>query len=182
MRVVAGSVRGHPLKTPPGDVRPTMDRVRGAIFSSLGDSVPGAKVLDLFAGSGALAIEALSRGADSAVLVESNPRCVECIRQNLRTTRLEASVQTMDALRFLDLYGRDGFDIIFADPPYAKLPDDRDFASELAQSPALAASLRPGGIAVIERMAGRPEPVTTLALLRIRTYGKTEVAYYARPE
>ncbi|MGB8466384.1 MAG: RsmD family RNA methyltransferase, partial [Terrimicrobiaceae bacterium] len=108
MRVIAGEARGLPLSTPP-NVRPTMDRVRGAIFSSLGDAVPGARVLDLFAGSGAMGIEALSRGAASAVFVDSNPRCAACVRANLRRAKLEASVQVMDALKFLELYAEGNF-------------------------------------------------------------------------
>jgi 16S rRNA (guanine(966)-N(2))-methyltransferase RsmD len=98
-----------------------MDRVKAAVFSSLGDLVPGASVLDLFAGSGAMGIEALSRGASRAVLVDSSERCTRCIRDNLRSAACEASVQTMDAYRFLDLYaGEAEFDLVFADPPYFK--------------------------------------------------------------
>ena len=134
MRVIAGEARGLPLRTPSARVRPTMDRVRGAIFSSLGDAVPGARVLDLFAGSGAMGIEALSRGAVSAIFVEADPRCAACIRENLRRARLEASVQVMDALKFLDLRTNDDFDLIFADPPYAKSSTSRNFAAELLRS------------------------------------------------
>ena len=81
MRVIAGEARGLHLSAPSPAIRPTMDRVREAIFSSLGDAVPGALVLDLFAGSGAMGIEALSRGAASAVFMDVNPCCVECIRE-----------------------------------------------------------------------------------------------------
>ena len=80
MRVIAGEARGLPLHSPAPGVRPTMDRVREAIFSSLGEEVPEARVLDLFAGSGAMGIEALSRGAALAIFVDSDPRCVECVR------------------------------------------------------------------------------------------------------
>jgi 16S rRNA (guanine966-N2)-methyltransferase len=97
-----------------------MDRVRAAIFSSLGDLVLEARVLDLFAGSGALGIEALSRGSRSAVFVEHHGPTSSVIRRNLQYTKLEGSVQQMDAFRFLDLYGGDDFDLIFADPPYLK--------------------------------------------------------------
>ncbi len=183
MRVIAGSARGLPLIQPPAGVRPTMDRVKGAIFSSLGDAVPGARVLDLFAGSGAMGIEALSRGAESAVFVDVNPRSVNCVRDNLRKSKLTGSVQQMDAFRFIELYGDASFDLIFADPPYAKLPEDRDFATELVKLPALAKALRPGGTAIIERVSGRPEPETAgLVLLRVRQYGESEVAYYAHAE
>jgi 16S rRNA (guanine966-N2)-methyltransferase len=158
-----------------------MDRVRGAIFSSLGDAVPGARVLDLFAGSGAMGIEALSRGAASAVFVDSNPRCAACVRENLRRARLEASVQVMDALKFLDLYAAGNFDLIFADPPYAKSSADRDFAAELLQLPALVGALRPSGTFVLERLAGTKVPdARALLLVRVRRYGQSEIAYYIR--
>ena len=149
-----------------------MDRVRGAIFSSLGDAVPGARVLDLFAGSGAIGIEALSRGAASAVFVDSSPRCASCVRENLRRARREASVQVMDALKFLEL-------LIFADPPYAKSSADRDFATELLQNAALVGALRSSGTFVLERRAGSNEPeASTLSLVRLRRYGESEIAYY----
>ena len=181
MRVIAGEARGLPLSTPSPRVRPTMDRVRGAIFSSLGDAVPGARVLDLFAGSGAMGIEALSRGAASAVFVDSNPRCAACVRENLRRARLEASVQVMDALKFLDLYAAGNFDLIFADPPYATSSADRDFAAELLQLPSLVGALRPSGTFVLERLAGTKKPdARALSLVRVRRYGESEIAYYIR--
>jgi 16S rRNA (guanine966-N2)-methyltransferase len=156
-----------------------MDRVREAIFSSLGDAVPGARVLDLFAGSGALGIEALSRGAASAVFVDASPRCAACIRENLRRARLQASVQVMDAFKFLELYGDAGYDLIFADPPYSKSITEHDFASELLQMPALAEALRPNGMLILERPAGSKEPETdALSLVRLRRYGESEIAYY----
>ncbi len=180
MRVIAGEARGLPLSTPP-NVRPTMDRVRGAIFSSLGDAVPGARVLDLFAGSGAMGIEALSRGAASAVFVDSNPRCAACVRANLRRAKLEASVQVMDALKFLELYAEGNFDLIFADPPYAKSSADRDFSAELLRLPSLVGALRSNGTFVLERSAGSDEAEAgALSLVRVRSYGETEVAYYIR--
>ena len=116
-----------------------MDRVKGAIFSSLGELVPGASVLDLFAGSGGMGIEALSRGASAATFVESDERCVRCIRENLRRAGVVGVVQTMDVFRFLDLYaGEDAFDLIFSDPPYAKREGDPDFGETLAASDRIA--------------------------------------------
>ena len=129
-----------------------MDRVRGAIFSSLGDAVVGARTLDIFAGSGAMGIEALSRGAASAMFVDSNARCVSCIKTNLRRTGLEAGVQTMEAMRFLALYVSPGsLDLIFRGTClYKKGRDDRDWARELAESPAILAALDVGGFFVLE--------------------------------
>src|SRR5260221_10662088 len=116
MRVISGSAGGLALSVPDQVARPTMDKVRSAIFSSLGDAVPGARVLDLFAGSGSLGIEALSRGAESAVFVDDARHSAECILRNLRKCRLAAaSVQTMDVSRFLKTYAHEGaFDLIFA--------------------------------------------------------------------
>lgn len=179
MRVIAGEAGGLRLRVPSPDIRPTMDRVREAIFSSLGEAVPGARGLDLFAGSGAMGIEALSRGAASVVFVEASPRCAACIRENLRRARLEASVQVMDAFKFLQLYGGTGYDLIFADPPYTKSAEDRDFARELLLAPALVEALRPKGTLVLERAAASKEPETkALSLVRLRRYGESEIAYY----
>jgi 16S rRNA (guanine966-N2)-methyltransferase len=182
MRIISGTAGGINLATPPSTIRPTMDRVRGAIFSSLADVVPGAKVLDLFAGSGAMGIEALSRGAASAVFVDSNPRCVACIRENLRRAGVEGSVQTMDALRYLSLYGPESnLDLILADPPYSKIEGDRDFAKELTDSPHIAASLAPGGFFVLERhAAGEAAAPEGLTVLRSKRYGGSQVEIYRK--
>jgi 16S rRNA (guanine966-N2)-methyltransferase len=178
MRVVAGSARGIPLRAPRAGVRPTMDRVKAAIFSSLAEKIPGARVLDLFAGSGALGIEALSRGCDSAAFVESDRRAVETIRRNLEKTRLEGAVHPMDAFHFLDRRAEPhAFDIIFADPPYAKAPGDRDCAAELLQSPSLPRALAPGGIFVLEKMPGAKLPAAGWECVRLKRYGSTEVAF-----
>ena len=158
-----------------------MDRVKAAVFSSLGDLVPNACVLDLFSGSGAMGVEALSRGAQSAVFVESNDRCVRSIRENLRRAGVEASVQTMDVFRFLDLYAsEEAFDLIIADPPYNKKPDDTDYASALVLSEKLAATLRPGGLFVLEKECGGPLPDGPLGLIRTKRYGGSEIHYFAR--
>lgn len=121
MRVVAGRLGGRRLRAVPGSAtRPTSDRVREALFSILGDRVSDARVLDLFAGTGALAIEALSRGAAAAVLVEQSPRAVAVIRANLKALDLErvATVRRTKAEAYLRTQ-RDGpFDLVFLDPPY----------------------------------------------------------------
>src|SRR5262245_32255678 len=98
-----------------------MDVVKGALFSSLGDAVIGARVLDLFAGTGALGIEALSRGAASVTFVENDRRAVAAIERNLEKTRLHGTVQSADVFRFLDRFAAPAsFDLILADPPYSK--------------------------------------------------------------
>lgn len=180
VRVIAGQLGGRRLFSPKVEMRPTMDRVRAAIFSSLGDALPGTRVLDLYAGSGAMGIEALSRGAASAVFVDLNPICSACVKSNLRALGLEGSVQTMEAIKFLELYTTEGFDLIFADPPYIKDGQSPDPTPELLT--AVAAALRPSGTLVLEHRAGGVDPApSALALLRSRRYGKSVVDYYTLP-
>lgn len=179
MRIVAGTAGGIVLEIPRTDIRPTMDRVRGAIFSSLGDLVAGATVLDLFAGSGALGIEALSRGAKSAIFVESQPKCVATIRRNLAKAHLTGDVRQTDAFTFLaraDPSSR--YDLIFADPPYCKRVDDRDFIGELFATEILGRILDPGGILILEQAPGSRLPApSNWDLLRQKKYGSTEVLF-----
>ena len=122
MRIIAGKARSLPLKTPAGtDTRPTTDRIKETLFNILQTDVCGCRFLDLFSGSGAIAIEALSRGAAHAVLVEQNGKAAECIRENLIFTRTadRAEVYRCDVLTALRrLEGQKPFDIIFMDPPY----------------------------------------------------------------
>jgi 16S rRNA (guanine966-N2)-methyltransferase len=155
LRVIAGSARGRRLAAPPGDgVRPTQDRVREAVFSALDARgfVDGASVLDLYAGTGALAIEALSRGAALALLVERDPRALDVIRANLDTTTFapRARVEVRDVAAFVASQPpREApFDLVLADPPY-DLTDDavRDVLHALAQP----AWLAPDGVVVLER-------------------------------
>lgn len=125
MRVIAGSARRIPLKTPEGmETRPTTDRIKETLFNMLQYDLADCCFLDLFAGSGAIGIEALSRGAKTAVFVEQNARAAEIVRDNLKATRLEsqAVVMNCDALTALKrLEGKYRFDFIFMDPPYDHL-------------------------------------------------------------
>jgi 16S rRNA (guanine966-N2)-methyltransferase len=121
VRIIAGSARGTRLGPVPRGTRPVSDRAREGVFSSLGQAVPGAHVLDLFAGSGALGLEALSRGAAAATFVERDRAAAAAIRDNLRRTGLgPGEVVTADVLRFLDrgTSDRGGSDLVFLDPPY----------------------------------------------------------------
>ena len=120
MRVISGSARGLKLASPEGlDTRPTLDRVKEALFSILAPELRGAAVLDLFAGSGALGIEALSRGGERAVFVDKSPKAVAVIKKNLESSRLRerATILERDSLDYLRDCGG-GFDLIFLDPPY----------------------------------------------------------------
>lgn len=183
MRIVAGTAGGTTIFVPKGpDVRPTMDRVRAAIFSSLFEVVPGAHVLDLFSGTGALGIEALSRGATEAVLVEKDPRAVKTIERNLAAAKVEAKVVESDVFSYLDRLAPPGhFEIVFADPPYAKKAGERDFTPELLASTALAACLAPTGIFVLEHLPGARLPIGAgWECIRQKRYGATEVAFLTR--
>lgn len=125
MRVIAGSARRTPLKTLEGmNTRPTTDRIKETLFNMLQYDLADCCFLDLFAGSGAIGIEALSRGAKTCVFVEQNPKAMECVRENLNVTKLEkqALVMNCDALTALKrLEGKYRFDYIFMDPPYDQL-------------------------------------------------------------
>ena len=170
-----------------------MDRVRGAIFSSLGERVPEARVLDLFAGSGALGIEALSRGASSATFVESHGPTAGLIRKNLQSTKLDrlpGTVQQMDAFRFLDLYVEEGFDLVFADPPYLKdtrpsAGDVTNLADMLLGHPNLGKALGAEGLLILE--CERRQPLPSLAspitweILSDRSYGESRILILRQP-
>jgi 16S rRNA (guanine966-N2)-methyltransferase len=173
VRIVAGEFKGRRLRMPRGaPTRPTADRVREAIFSMLGD-VTGARVLDLYAGSGALGIEALSRGAASAVFVERDARAASAIRANLDTVGAEAEVSRQDVLAFVR---RDGgsYDLVFCDPPYDSGPR---IAAGLAER--LPALLSTDARIVTESDKRNPLELP-FPLLRERTYGDTRIAIHGR--
>jgi 16S rRNA (guanine966-N2)-methyltransferase len=170
VRVVAGRFRGRSLVAPRGRAtRPTSDRVREALFSILAGSVEGAQVLDLFAGSGALGIEALSRGAAGAVLVDSSAAAVAAIRRNLSAVGVDVEVRRQDALTYLERASLDGrqYDLVFLDPPYRQ-------ASAIGHrlSTALGPVLAPGARVVVESDRRAPLELD-LALLDERRYGDT---------
>jgi 16S rRNA (guanine966-N2)-methyltransferase len=179
MRVIAGSAGGIRLAVPKRGVRPTMDRVKAAIFSSLGEAIVGARVLDLFAGSGALGIEALSRGAKSVMLVEDDRQSVEAIKTNLVKTNLKGGVRHQDVFDFLRRRSnRENFQIIFADPPYEKTVHGESDTEKLLNNENLPRLLEPNGIFVLEK---RPsERISDLKLWRVfrqKTYGATEILF-----
>ena len=180
--MIAGSAGGIPLKTPKTDLRPTMDLVRGAIFSSLGESVVGAHVLDLFAGTGSLAIEALSRGARTATLVEVDRKACAVIADNLSRARLHAGVRCVDVFRFLqNPPSSEPADFIFADPPYLKQPGDRNFGAELLAHSQLPSFLAPEGLLILEVAQHWKLPETPLwECFRRKRYGSTESLFFRR--
>ncbi len=174
MRVVGGELGGRRLASPPArtrEVRPTSERAREAIFSALGERVDGATVLDLFCGTGALAIEALSRGATRAVLVD---RMTRLATRNVRDLALDAQAEVIraDALAYLRR-ARARFDLIFCDPPY-RLADrvDRDLDSLVR--PRLARGAR-----VILESSARSPLRLSLPVVRERVYGEAHIAIYS---
>ena len=171
MRIVAGEFRGRRLAAPRGArTRPTADRVREALFSMLGD-VSGARVLDLYAGSGALGIEALSRGAGSAVFVDRDPHAVAAIERNLESLGLEQEVLRQDAVRFLARAERT-FDLVFCDPPY-------DSASRLAGPLAQGLPALTSEQARIVTESDKRNPLELpFPLITERTYGDTRIAIH----
>jgi len=180
VRVIAGEAKGRRLATirTPG-IRPTSDRVREALFSALGPAVEDARVLDLYAGSGALGIEALSRGADRVVFVEQARDAVDIIHANLALTGLEdrAKVVRSTVEHFLDAgHGSiEGgpFDLVLIDPPYAEGPPTHQLRT-LAAGPLLA----PGAAVVVEgRGPGAGPAVEGLELVSLRRYGDSSLAF-----
>jgi 16S rRNA (guanine966-N2)-methyltransferase len=178
VRVIGGRLRGHTLVAPRGrSTRPTPDRVREALFSIL-QEVDEARVLDLFAGSGALAIEALSRGAAEATFVDSSGAAIAAIRRNLATLRLAAEVRRQRVLPFLEGARRDArqYDLVFVDPPYRHASA---LGGEL--SVALAPVLAPGARVVAESDPRAPLELERLVGVDERRYGDTLIRIYRAP-
>jgi 16S rRNA (guanine966-N2)-methyltransferase len=182
MRVIAGRAGGVRLVSPKIGVRPTMDRVKAAIFSSLGETVIGARVLDLFAGTGALGIEALSRGAESVLFVDEDRQSITAIEKNLAKTRLEGRVRQQDVFSFLKNAGASGeeFGIVFADPPYEKMKSGERFTEKLLADPLLPKILEKSGLFILEKRPSENLPETKFwEVIRQKTYGATEVLFLA---
>jgi 16S rRNA (guanine966-N2)-methyltransferase len=156
-----------------------MDRVKAAIFSSLGEEIIGARVLDLFAGTGALGIEALSRGAASALFVEDNAQAITAIEQNLKRTKLEGEIRRQDVFTFLrSNQPSKPFQIIFADPPYEKTKSGERYTGLLLENQPLTEMLTASGIFVLEKRPTEQMPRTPLwNVIRARAYGATEVLF-----
>jgi len=179
MRVIAGTLGGRRLKAPPGrGTRPTSDRVREALFSMLAD-VEGARVLDLFAGSGALGIEALSRGAASAVFVERDARAAAVLRENLAALELgsqRAELRRGEALAALRTARKRGehYDLVLIDPPYA------DAAGLGEKLPALLAPLLGPGARVVTESDRRAPLGLGLPVATERRYGDTSITISVR--
>ncbi len=184
MRVIAGSAKGRRIGVPKGrGTRPTADRVRRALFDSLDAQLEGTRFLDLFAGSGAVGIEALSRGASECVFVERSRRVAEAILANLSECRLGEfatvlALQIGDALAHLAAEGQP-FDFIFLDPPYA---DAAAYAQTLEQLAALPALFSPRVQVIVQHLSKLelPEHAGALTRTRVRHFGETALTTYER--
>lgn len=185
MRITSGIYGGRVVAVPKtGDVRPTQDRVRQALFSMLMNEVPGCRFLDIFAGTGAVGLEAFSRGAAGAAFIEQNPRHLAIIKKNIESlagadgaARLQCI--RADAYRWIATFSGQPFDIAFADPPYA-LGEEKGYAGFLA---ALAERgvIREGGIFAAEMTAAQsPDEIPGWEMFRERNYGKTRLCLWRR--
>ncbi len=178
MRVTGGTLKGRTLRTIPGlSTRPTTDKIRQSIFNILMNDIEDASVLDIFAGSGALGIEALSRGAASTVFIESGRKQIENIQNNLMALDLKAGVfdcEYIAACRSLQSDNRK-FDLIFADPPYEKIKP-----SEVIETVLQYDLLENNGLLIIEHKAGQAEKSDLMEMLKKRKFGQTEVSFYVR--
>ena len=202
MRITGGEFGGRNLKVPKTDeIRPTQDRVREALFNIIQCEIAGADFLDLFAGSGAVGLEALSRGAKSVTFVEQNRKHITVLKENLESlgssrvgegssrvgtgtarpmaTLNDTTVVAADAYRWIERYAGPGFSIGFADPPYA-LGEEKGYASVLATL-ADRGVIRAGGLFIAEMTAVQKAGETPgWELIRDRTYGKTRLCIWRR--
>jgi len=177
VRVIAGLAKGHNLVTPEGiNTRPTTDKVKGSLFSMLMGSIAGANVLDLFAGSGALGIEALSRGAEKCVFVDMSDDAVKCVKANLEHTKLSeaAEIRKSDGISFLKGCN-EKFDLVFLDPPYHK-----GLAEEALMLISEKNILKKGGFVSVETDDGELDKAElgTLKCVKNKKYGRISLKIY----
>lgn len=176
MRVITGLARGRKLKTPENyDIRPTTDNVKESVFNIIQFDIEGRKVLDLFAGTGQLGIECLSRGAESAVFVDQSREAVKIVKENLQSCGMQAAVFQQDAVSFLQHGGR--FDLIFVDPPY-----DSGLYETVLETINLVDILSEGGIIICEARRERalPEMAAPYYKRREYHYGKVKICIYTK--
>ncbi len=177
MRVITGTARGRKLMEPKDmTVRPTTDMVKEAIFSIVQFDVPGRRVLDLFAGTGQLGIEALSRGARECVFVDNSPASLKLVQQNLDICKMKAPVVRADAVSFLAGCGK--FDLVFIDPPY----HNKNLYNDVLNAAFKFDILTDGGIILVESMRGElmPSAPAPYVLTKTYNYGKISLTRYTR--
>lgn len=176
MRVITGSARGRKLKTPENyDIRPTTDNVKESIFNIIQFDIEGRRVLDLFAGTGQLGIECLSRGSAEAVFVDKDKEAIRIIKDNLKTCGMKATVMQEDSISFLNHCGK--FDIIFVDPPY-----DSNLYESALKIINLVDILSEGGIIICEARREKVLPEMTAPYYKRKeyNYGKVKICIYTK--
>ena len=181
MRVIAGRYKGHQLVSFDADhLRPTTDRVKGSIFNKLQTLTAGARFLDLFAGTGSLSIEALSRDAGSVTSVENNAKSLKILKQNLNKLKITEGIkiEPFDVFKYLKKYQEQAFDVILVDPPFTQ-----KLANEVMQAIASSAVIGSGTVVVIE--SGKHEPIADdyapLVLQDRRDYGDKKLSFFSCP-
>ena len=181
MRVISGTAGRLQLEAPKSMARPSTDRLREALFSILGNRMENAQVLDLFAGSGALGIEALSRGAKHATFVDLDRAAITALNTNLKRTRFEsqAMIANQDVYAFLKrVSSQTAYDLVFADPPYKKHPNDDDHALRLLESP-LSTALASDGLIIFETGDKQPpQHSETWTHADSRHYGRSHLHFF----
>ena len=180
MRVITGTARGRKLKTPANyDVRPTTDNVKESVFNILTNDVEGRTVLDLFSGTGQMGIEALSRGAKSAVFVDHDMASVKLTKENLQLCRFEATVVKSDALAYLKTCGKGKFDLIFIDPPY-----DSPLYEEVLSAINRFDILSVGGIIIVESHVDKDIPDMEPPYKKLKTYkyGRVKITSFTKEQ
>ena len=179
MRVVAGTFGGRPLKTLDGKItRPTTDKVKGAIFNMIGPYFDGGRVLDLFSGSGSLAIEAISRGMDEAVLVERNRQAQAIITENIKMTKAQNQFHLlkMDANKAIGVL-QGPFDLVLLDPPYAKEEIIKNI-TDLEDAGLLSEEVMI--VCESDKAVDLPEEISHFGIWKQKTYGISKVTVYVR--
>lgn len=189
IRIIAGEFRSRRLSVPRAvDLRPTADRIKESLFQIIGPRLVGARVLDLYAGSGNLGLEALSRGAAACCFVERSPLACAAVRRNIASLGVEgrSDLLRLDCARALGLLGRRGarFDIVFADPPYAGKTGKAGGIKNILLALDACATLTPGALVAAEhsRFDAPPAALANLRLLDRRRYGDTVISFFAAPK
>ena len=182
VRIIAGKAGRIVIKVPSAVARPTTDFVRQAIFSILGENIFDARVLDLFCGSGALGLEALSRGAKSCLFIDEHRQAVSVTEENLKKARLDGGrTVKSEVFNFLKREPS-SYDLILADPPYWKGYGDTDLVAKLLELPSLPDRLAPSGHLVAEISSSQPTPPSPhLQFLDRREYGSSAILIFAHP-
>jgi 16S rRNA (guanine966-N2)-methyltransferase len=181
MRIIAGKAGRIAIKVPSAVARPTTDFVRQAVYSILGEKVEDARVLDLFAGSGALGLEALSRGAKSCTFVDEHRQAVNVIAENLAKARLDGGHAVKSEVATFLKRDAATYDLIFADPPYWKFYGDKDHVTDLLKSGLIPPRLAPDGWFVVEISSHQKSPESgDFPLVLRREYGSSAILLYSR--